>query len=204
MGNDESLQYFKSILRQGQEQSKHILDSVPSLNPDQTKRTKRIMAEVDFRSLCNEADGVGLLLTTPDISNLLGIISGPPFTPHEGGIFYVQIQIPEEYPQQAPKCRFLTKLYHPQVDANGNSHLNVLEDSWWSPMCNLFTVLLGLRSFLAMPETEDALVPDIAKLYLHERDLFLVKAREWTGLYAKGDSPAAEVVENVEEGSHGL
>jgi ubiquitin-protein ligase len=69
---------------------------------------------------------------------------------------------------------------------------------------NLVTVLPGLRSLLAMPEAGDTLPPEIVELYLQEREVFLPSAREWTALYATGDSPTAEMVENVEDGSPGL
>lgn len=55
-----------------------------------------------------------------------------------------------------------------------------------------------------MPEAGDTLPPEIVELYLQEREVFLPSAREWTALYATGDSPTAEMVENVEDGSPGL
>ena len=44
------------------------------------------------------------------------IIAGPPSSPFEGGLFDLELILPEEYPMVAPKVRFLTKLYHPNVD----------------------------------------------------------------------------------------
>jgi len=37
---------------------------------------------------------------------LKGRIAGPPDTPYEGGIFHLEIRIPETYPFNPPKVRF--------------------------------------------------------------------------------------------------
>jgi len=38
-----------------------------------------------------------------------------PLTSNEGGIFKVELLLPEEYPMAPPKVRFLTKIYHPNI-----------------------------------------------------------------------------------------
>lgn len=46
-------------------------------------------------------------------------ITGPPDTPYEGGQFKLELFLPEDYPMSAPKVRFLTRLYHVNVDRLG-------------------------------------------------------------------------------------
>ena len=36
-----------------------------------------------------------------------------------GGIFRLELFLPEEYPMAPPKVRFLTKIYHPNIGAGG-------------------------------------------------------------------------------------
>lgn len=44
------------------------------------------------------------------------IVTGPKDSPFEGGIFKLELFLPEDYPMSAPKVRFITKIYHPNID----------------------------------------------------------------------------------------
>ena len=47
--------------------------------------------------------------------NLLTSFCRPAGTPFEGGDFQVQLDVQENYPHQAPKARFITKIFHPNI-----------------------------------------------------------------------------------------
>lgn len=44
-----------------------------------------------------------------------------------GGIFRLELFLPAEYPMGPPKVRFLSKLYHPNVDKIGRICLDILK-----------------------------------------------------------------------------
>lgn len=44
-----------------------------------------------------------------------------------GGIFKLELFLPEDYPMTPPKIRFLTKIFHPNVDKLGRICLDVLK-----------------------------------------------------------------------------
>ena len=44
------------------------------------------------------------------------VIFGPKDTPFDGGLFKLELFLPEDYPMAAPKVRFLTQIYHPNID----------------------------------------------------------------------------------------
>jgi ubiquitin-conjugating enzyme E2 N len=69
------------------------------------------------------------------------MILGPSQSPYEGGVFKLELFLPEEYPMAAPKVRFLTKIYHPNIDKLGRICLDILKDKW-SPALQIRTVLL--------------------------------------------------------------
>lgn len=100
-----------------------------------------------------------------------GSIVGPEGSPYAGGVFFLDIQFSVDYPYRPPKCTFITKVYHPNVNGNGTICLDILKDQW-SPALTISKVLLSICSLLNDPNPEDPLIPDIAKLYKTNRHKF--------------------------------
>merc|ERR1712179_480074 len=56
------------------------------------------------------------------------VVDGPKESPYEGGNFNMELFLPEDYPMTAPKVRFTTKIYHPNIDKLGRICLDVLKE----------------------------------------------------------------------------
>ncbi|KAL6614810.1 hypothetical protein ACP70R_037080 [Stipagrostis hirtigluma subsp. patula] len=110
-------------------------------------------------------------------------IMGPSDSPYAGGVFFLSISFPADYPVKPPKVSFTTKVYHPNINANGSIRLNILHDHW-SPQLTISKVLLAICTLLTHPNLDDPLVPDIARLYKTDKARYEANAREWTRKYA--------------------
>ena len=118
-----------------------------------------------------------------DLFNWVATIIGPSSTPYAGGVFNLEIQFPSDYPFKPPKIRFVTKVYHCNVNAQGGICLDILKDNW-SPALTISKVLLSICSLLNEPNPDDPLVPEIAKLLKTDRKKHDSMALEYTRKYA--------------------
>jgi hypothetical protein len=55
---------------------------------------------------------------------------GPADSPFSGGVFFVSIHFPPDYPFKPPKVSFQTKVYHPNVNSQGSICLDILKEQW--------------------------------------------------------------------------
>ncbi|KAJ3264346.1 Ubiquitin-conjugating enzyme E2 4 [Chytriomyces hyalinus] len=89
-------------------------------------------------------------------------------SPYSGGVFFLSIHFPTDYPFKPPKINFTTRIYHPNINSNGSICLDILKDQW-SPALTISKVLLSICSMLTDPNPDDPLVPEIAHLYKTDR-----------------------------------
>ena len=115
-------------------------------------------------------------------------ILGPTDTPYEGGVFKLNIHFSSEYPFRAPQIRFLTKIYHCNISSSGAICLDILANQW-SPALSISKVLLSICSLFTDCNPHDPLVPNIARLYLENKEEHDKNAREWTSFYAQLNEP---------------
>ena len=120
-----------------------------------------------------------------DLFHWQATIMGPGDSPYSGGVFFVTIHFPPDYPFKPPKVQFQTKVYHPNINSQGSICLDILKEQW-SPALTISKVLLSICSLLTDPNPDDPLVPEIAHIYKGDRSRYEETAREWTRKYAMG------------------
>jgi ubiquitin-conjugating enzyme E2 D/E len=110
-------------------------------------------------------------------------IIGPENTPYHGGVFMLDIDIPNDYPFKPPKVQFITKIYHPNISRTGSICVDILKDSW-SPALDISQVLISITSLLSDPNPKDPLEPDIAKEFLSNKEEYYNNVKSWIKIYA--------------------
>ncbi|XP_049296167.1 ubiquitin-conjugating enzyme E2-22 kDa isoform X2 [Anopheles funestus] len=125
-------------------------------------------------------------MVNDNFTELRGEIAGPPDTPYEGGKFMLEITVPETYPFNPPKVKFMTKIWHPNISSvTGAICLDILKDNWAAAM-TLRTVLLSLQALLAAAEPDDPQDAVVATQYKDNHEMFILTAKHWTNVYAGG------------------
>lgn len=72
------------------------------------------------------------------------VIFGPHDTPFEDGTFKLTIEFTEEYPNKPPTVRFVSKMFHPNVYADGGICLDILQNRW-SPTYDVSAILTSIQ-----------------------------------------------------------
>lgn len=147
------------------------------------KLPRRIIKETD-RLLKDTVPGISAKPYADNPRYFSVTIDGPEDTPYRGGLFQLEMFLPSDYPMTPPKIRFLTKVYHPNVDKVGRICLDILKDKW-SPALQVRTVLLSLQALLSAPNPDDPLDNGVAEHWKQDESGAQATAAQWTEKYAK-------------------
>merc|ERR1711939_470604 len=153
--------------------------------PPSSALPKRIIKETE-RLVADSPPGISAVPHDDNLRYFDVVIQGPHESPFEGGVFKLELFLPEDYPMSAPQVRFLTRIYHPNIDRLGRICLDILKDKW-SPALQIRTVLLSIQALLSAPNPDDPLANDIAQHWKTNEKGAIDTAREWTRRHAMSD-----------------
>lgn len=124
------------------------------------------------------------LIDDDDVYKWEVLIYGPPETLFDGGYFKAHLIFPKEYPNRPPKMKFVSEMWHPNIDPEGNVCISILhepgDDKYgyekaserWLPIHTVETILVSVISMLADPNDESPANVDAAKMWREQPEEF--------------------------------
>ena len=101
----------------------------------------------------------------------------PEDTAWEDGTFKLTLEFTEEYPNKAPTVKFVTKMFHPNIYADGSICLDILQNQW-SPIYDISAILTSIQSLLSDPNPSSPANSEAARLYQENRREYERKVKE--------------------------
>lgn len=105
------------------------------------------------------------LSTGPDASPLnFTITVAPDEGAYRSGRFVFDVRVSATgYPHEPPKVKCATKVFHPNIDVEGNVCLNILREDW-KPVLSISHVAYGLTHLFLDPNPSDPLNKEAAEM----------------------------------------
>eukprot|EP00823_Brevimastigomonas_motovehiculus_P004822 TRINITY_DN329_c0_g2_i1.p1 TRINITY_DN329_c0_g2~~TRINITY_DN329_c0_g2_i1.p1 ORF type:complete len:1132 (+),score=310.68 TRINITY_DN329_c0_g2_i1:61-3456(+) len=166
---------ISSTIRIAEEQS-----STSSTNAAQIRR---IIAELKFLQK-NPHPYVKVFPNAANVNFWRILLEGPETTPYEGGIFCLYASFPQNYPNEPPEVRFVTPIYHCNINKSGKICHSVLGRDYNSAI-KMKDVLSCIYGLLLTPEPLDPLDSVTASEYLSDRKTYNANAIKLTEQVAK-------------------
>jgi len=111
------------------------------------------------------------------------IFKGSECSPYEDGYFILDFLFNKgTFPLKGPEAKFVTKMFHPNVNSDGHVCINILNN--WVPGRTMEDVLLGILEIMDNPVAAGGYLNDARKLLEKDVDEFYKKVEEYTYSYA--------------------
>ena len=140
----------------------------------------------------NPIASIGVSVGMPDPNNPYEwrcTMLGPQDTSFAGGLFYLKIIFPKNYPQKAPEVLFVTPIYHVNVNhINQNGcplgHICLSTLNFWNPDYKMREVLTNIFALFYLGNPESPYGLDRQGEMMNNQELFEKKVRYFTKKYA--------------------
>ena len=147
------------------------------------KRVKRILAEIaDYQR--NSHPNIEIYPCEQQLDFWRVLLVGPSSTPYEGGVFLLYAKFSANYPQVAPEIRFVTPVYHCNVNGHGKICHSVFDRNY-SADFSIRRIMDCVFGLLLTPEPEDPLDSALAQEYYDNRQEYERTAASYTREHAR-------------------
>ena len=150
--------------------------------------------KIEFEDLNkNPLPNIGLTVILPDKNNIFEwecTMLGAKDTEYKGGLFYLKVLFPDNYPVKPPEVRFITPIYHVNVNDKDEigcplGHVSISILNFWKPIIKMKEVLCNIFALINYLGNPDASYrTDRGEEMKNNRELYKKKIKYFTRKYA--------------------
>ena len=151
-------------------------------------RISKEYKDINRNPIANCGVTVGLF-NEDDLRNWRVSLLGPKDTSYKGGLFYLSIHFPDEYPAKPPEVCFMTPIYHVNVNHKPQpgcplGHICISTLYFWNPQYRIRDILTSIFALFYMGNPESPYGLDRAEEFRNNRAVFEEKIKYFTKKYA--------------------
>lgn len=175
---------------------------------------KRIMVEMR-KLMANPHPSIDVYPCSDDLGFWRLIIQAPDSTPYAQGCYLLYIKFPVDFPSSAPEVRFVTPIYHCNINSQGKVCHSILDRNW-TVETSVRQVLECVFGLLLSPDVTDPLDSHIALAYYddcggyeatiieHTRKHASVTRKQWASVFSAESLSIDECAESAREAIMGV
>ena len=119
-------------------------------------------------------------------------LMGPDDSPYRGGLFYLKMKFPDDFPKNPPEVCFVTPIYHvnvnPCIPKFQNSvplgHICISDLNWWNPNQSIRQLLTDIFALFYLGNPDSPYGLERADELRNNKNLYDKKVRFFTEKYA--------------------
>ena len=150
------------------------------VSPDVTKRILRELAYLQT----NPHPSFEVFPCSDAVDFWYLMLEAPKLTPYEGGVFRLYIEFTKDYPNKPPNIRFITPIYHCNINSAGRI-CHMILDRFYSPAVRIKEILGHIYGLLLDAAPDDPLDSNKATLLRTNKQEYDQQAKALTQLHSQ-------------------
>ena len=139
-----------------------------------TGKKRKTPGEIRIQKDIAELDGgdvATIKFPNPNDLTKFNVVVTPDTGFWKGATYHFTFTVPPLYPHEPPKVHCETRIFHPNINLEGNVCLNILRQDW-KPVLDINAVIYGLIYLFYEPNPDDPLNKEAAQLYRDDIHMF--------------------------------